>query len=55
MGRRIYGKTCFCHTCGKYFSYLGIARHRTAHLERGEACKITYTYGDTYTYEPKEK
>ncbi len=45
------GKSCYCHTCDKSFNYLGIARHRAAHRDRKEDCKITYTNGDTYLYE----
>lgn len=48
---RVYGKTCRCHTCGKAFNPLGIARHRAAHRDRHEDCTITYTYGDTAKYE----
>lgn len=44
-------KNCTCHTCGKDFHYPGIARHRAAHRDKKETCKITYTYGDTYVYE----
>lgn len=43
-------KNCFCHTCNKDFHYLGINRHRAAHRDRKEDCKITYTYGDTWTF-----
>ena len=42
-------KTCFCHTCGKPFHCLGIARHVVGHHERGEDCDVTYTHGDRYT------
>jgi len=43
-------KTCYCHTCKRYFHWLGITRHRAAHRERKEDCKITYTNGDTYLH-----
>ena len=43
-------KNCYCHTCDKYFHYLGIARHRTMHKEKNEDCKITFTHGDTYIF-----
>jgi len=43
-------RNCFCHTCGKAFHYLGIARHRAAHRDRKEDCEITYTWGDTYIH-----
>jgi len=44
-------KNCYCHTCAKDIHYLGINSHRAAHRRRFEDCKITYTYGDTYTFE----
>lgn len=44
-------KNCYCWTCGKAFHYLGITRHRAAHRDRGEDCRITYTHGDTYNQE----
>ena len=43
-------KRCFCHTCDKWFHYLGINRHRASHRDKKERCTITYTYGDTYTF-----
>ncbi len=43
-------KRCYCHTCGKWFHYLGINRHRAAHRDRGEVCKITYSRGNTVTF-----
>ena len=43
-------KTCYCHTCGRWFHYLGIAKHRQAHQKRGQDCKVTYTNGDTWTH-----
>lgn len=43
-------KNCYCHTCAKYFHYLGITNHRRGHRDRMEDCKITFTYGDTYFY-----
>ena len=45
-------KNCFCHACAMDFHYLGIAKHRRAHLDKGETVKITYTHGDTYTHTP---
>ena len=48
-------KNCYCHTCNKYFHYLGIARHRAKHRDKKEDCKITYTYGDTFLYKFSEK
>lgn len=43
-------KNCYCHTCNKYFHYLGINRHRAMHREKKENCRITYTYGDTWDF-----
>lgn len=43
-------KNCYCHTCEKEYHYLGIAKHRAAHRERKEDCKITFTHGDTKTW-----
>ena len=43
-------KTCYCHTCQKKYHWLGINRHRAMHRDNREDCKITYTYGDTYTF-----
>jgi len=43
-------KKCYCHTCNKWFHYLGIARHRAIHRDRKENCQITYTRGDTYIH-----
>lgn len=43
-------KTCYCHTCQKKYHWLGINRHRAMHRDKCEDCKITYTYGDTYTF-----
>jgi len=40
-------KTCRCHTCGRNFHYLGIARHRAMHRDDRGDCKITYTDGGT--------
>lgn len=47
-------KTCFCKTCKRWFHYLGIARHRKGHLERGETCTIEYTNGEVYTHKPRD-
>jgi hypothetical protein len=44
-------KNCYCHLCGKDFHYLGINRHVAMHRDRREDCKVTYTYGDTHTYQ----
>jgi len=43
-------KNCYCHTCKKYFHYLGITKHRAAHRGRREDCTITFTHGDTWTW-----
>lgn len=39
-------KNCYCHTCHKYYHYLGIANHRSGHKNKKEDCKITFTNGD---------
>lgn len=39
-------RECYCHTCGRSFHSLGIARHR----DRRETCMITFSDGDTYTF-----
>ncbi len=44
-------KNCHCHTCKKDFHWLGITNHRAAHRNRRTDCTITFTHGDTYTYE----
>jgi hypothetical protein len=54
MGKRTTAKECYRYTCEKDFHYLGIARHRKAHLERGEVCEIGYTNGEIYEHKPKE-
>ena len=48
-------KTCYCHTCERWFHYLGINRHRAMHRDRKEVCEITYTYGDRYRFDFREK
>ena len=48
-------KNCYCHTCKKAFHYLGIARHRRSHLDKGENCEITYTHGDRYIHKSEKK
>jgi hypothetical protein len=42
--------SCYCHNCKKWFHYLGIARHRAMHRDKGEDCTITYTNGDIYKH-----
>lgn len=51
------GKTCYCHTCKKWFHYLGITRHRAMHRDNRQDCEITFTYGNTdfYSYSTKPK
>jgi hypothetical protein len=51
----MHPKNCHCHTCGKWFSSLGIARHRAGHRDRKERCTITFSDGDTYTWDYTEK
>lgn len=43
-------KNCFCHTCQNKYHYMGISRHRKAHKDRSENCKITFTDGRTEIY-----
>ncbi|MGV4331525.1 hypothetical protein [Ornithobacterium rhinotracheale] len=47
-------KECYCHTCKKWFHFMGIAKHRAAHKNKGESCKITFTNGDTYFFNYKK-
>ena len=44
------GKTCTCHTYKRDFHYLGITRHRAMHRDRKEDCEITFTHGNTESY-----
>lgn len=44
-------KNCYCHTCGKDFHYLGITMHRAGHRNRKEYVKITFTHGDTRSWD----
>lgn len=41
----------YCHTCHRSYHSLGIARHRRAHLDRGQECVITLADG-TWLYQP---
>mgnify|MGYP000846413112 FL=1 len=41
----------YCHTCHRSYHSRGIARHRRAHLDRGQECVITLADG-TRVYEP---
>ena len=43
-------KTCYCHTCEKWFHWLGINRHVAMHRDKRERCQVTFTYGDRYIY-----
>lgn len=43
-------KNCYCHTCDKDIHYLGIANHRAGHRRRKEDCKITFTHGNTLSW-----
>lgn len=47
--------TCYCHTCEKEYKSLGIARHRASHRDKKEDCKITFSNGDTYSYNYSKK
>jgi len=44
-------KNCRCRTCHKDFHYLGIARHRARHRDKGEDCEIIYSNGECFVYE----
>ncbi len=46
---------CYCHTCKKQMSSLGIARHRAMHRDKKEDCEITYTSGIKYFYNYSRK
>lgn len=48
-------KNCYCHTCKRSFHYLGINSHRAAHRTRKELVTITYTYGNTETFDFRDK
>lgn len=55
-----YSKTgsCYCYTCGRHYHAMGIARHRAAHRDKKERCKIRFTYLDVkeWRYDlPREK
>ena len=54
-GRATNEKNVYCHTCKRWFHHMGIARHRLAHRDRREDCKVTYTNGDTYVFKYSEK
>ena len=43
-------KTCYCHTCEKWFHWLGINRHVAMHRDKRERCQVTFTYGERYIY-----
>ena len=43
--------TPYCHTCHRGYHSRGIARHRRAHLDRGQECVITLADG-TWLYRP---
>lgn len=53
--RTLYDRTCYCHTCKRAYHCVGIARHRAMHRDRGENCTISYTYGNTVTYNYQRK
>lgn len=42
--------SCTCHTCGKRYASLGIARHRAMHRDKGEDCEITYKNGERWKH-----
>ena len=43
-------KECYCHTCRKWFHYLGINRHHAMHRDKRENHKITYASGITKSW-----
>jgi len=47
MKKYDYSKTgnCYCYACEKHFHPLGIARHRAAHRDKKENCKIMFSDG----------
>lgn len=51
MRKRTSEKNCFCWTCSKDFHCLGISSHRAMHRRKKEACKITFTNGDTRVWD----
>lgn len=48
-------KNCYCRTCKKWYHYLGITMHRLGHKNREEKCTITFTYGDTRSWDYSNK
>lgn len=48
-------KNCYCHTCKRFFHYLGIANHRKKHTDAGETVEITYTNGNTRVHADKSR
>ena len=48
-------KNCYCHTCKKYYHYLGITRHKAMHRDNQENCTITFTHGDTWKFNYEER
>jgi hypothetical protein len=46
---------CYCHTCGRTISSMGIARHRSMHRERREICVIEYSGGNVLQHDYSEK
>ncbi len=48
-------KKCYCHTCNEWYHYLGITGHRAGHRHRKERCKITFTHGDTKSWDYRIK
>ena len=43
-------KTCYCHTCKRWFHHMGIARHRAMHRDKAQNCEITFSDGETYRW-----
>lgn len=46
---------CYCHKCEKDFHPLGIMRHRSMHRDKEESITITFSRGDTYSYNFSKK
>jgi hypothetical protein len=38
---------CYCHTCKREYSSLGIMSHRAMHRRNRENCEITFSTGIT--------
>lgn len=43
-------KDCYCHACNKEFHHLGISSHRAMHRNKKENCRITFSHGNTRSW-----